>query len=321
MGAKELDILRPAETVYGKPVGQCIYCGSLHGLSKEHIIPYWMAGAYVLPKSSCSKCAKITRGFEDNLAYTAFLALRRQFNVQSRSKGGPTHFRMIIKKDEKEIETLVPIAQMPPFFSTWAFDPPGMIANRAMDAGIKNPRFAVFNFSEMLPREHRQSGKIVISTDPFNHMRLAAKIALGFFHFNRDMFKDYEPILSGVVLTGICAPYFIGGVEEDYDFTVPDMPESELLHLVETREEILPGDTLHVYLVTYMHLFVPMGGPRFSAVTARKRRVDTMLLRLHTALPLPTLYFGEIPREEVRLHIEWNEARPKNLEATSVVND
>jgi hypothetical protein len=53
-----------APTVYA-PVDRCIYCGSKGSpserLSKEHIVPYGLAGNWmILPQASCELCRRIT---------------------------------------------------------------------------------------------------------------------------------------------------------------------------------------------------------------------------------------------------------------------
>lgn len=43
---------------------ECIYCGATADLTREHIIPFGLEGALVLPIGSCRPCARITSEFE-----------------------------------------------------------------------------------------------------------------------------------------------------------------------------------------------------------------------------------------------------------------
>ena len=65
-------------------VNECIYCGSKSNLTDEHIIPYSLKGWVVLPKSSCTDCARITSMIE-SLA-KELRPVRRAINAGSRHK-------------------------------------------------------------------------------------------------------------------------------------------------------------------------------------------------------------------------------------------
>lgn len=67
-----------------RPVEKCIYCGATTGLSTEHIIPYGLGGRWVLPRSSCAACAKITGAFEGTCQRTILGPLRMHYNLPTR---------------------------------------------------------------------------------------------------------------------------------------------------------------------------------------------------------------------------------------------
>jgi hypothetical protein len=69
-----------------QPVGECIYCGSVSNLTKEHIIPFFAGGRWVLPEASCKKCAAITGKFEGEVARTIVGPLRMLYDLPSRRK-------------------------------------------------------------------------------------------------------------------------------------------------------------------------------------------------------------------------------------------
>jgi len=79
-------------------VGQCIYCKSFTALTKEHIVPYALGGTWVLPKASCSDCAKITTTFEGQFCRTILGPLRMLFNMPTRRpKERPKHLALKVK--------------------------------------------------------------------------------------------------------------------------------------------------------------------------------------------------------------------------------
>lgn len=67
-----------------RPVDSCIYCGNTSGLSDEHIIPYGLGGRWVLPRSSCAACAKITSAFEGTCQRTILGPLRMHYSLPTR---------------------------------------------------------------------------------------------------------------------------------------------------------------------------------------------------------------------------------------------
>ena len=66
--------------------GACIYCGAAGGLSDEHVVPYFLGGAHVIRKSSCGRCADITKKFEQKVARDLWGDARIAFDAPSRRK-------------------------------------------------------------------------------------------------------------------------------------------------------------------------------------------------------------------------------------------
>ena len=79
-----------------QPVGRCIYCGATKysidraKLSEEHIVPFCVDGAHILPEASCKKCAGKTGGDEQKLFGKSgpFRPLRVEAGSRSRGKDG-----------------------------------------------------------------------------------------------------------------------------------------------------------------------------------------------------------------------------------------
>ena len=79
-------------------VGRCIYCGGNKALSDEHIVPLGLGGRWVLPKSSCIECAKLTGAFERTCLRTMYGPLRMYFDLPTRRpKERPTQLPLKVK--------------------------------------------------------------------------------------------------------------------------------------------------------------------------------------------------------------------------------
>jgi hypothetical protein len=67
-----------------KPVRWCIYCGEKNPpFQKEHIIALGLDGGFILPESSCPKCAKITGGVEQDCLRRFFGLHREKIGIKS----------------------------------------------------------------------------------------------------------------------------------------------------------------------------------------------------------------------------------------------
>lgn len=66
---------------------KCIYCGKTNVfLGDEHIIPFSLDGAWIIPKASCKDCERITSKFEMSVARDMYLQLRTKEGFQTRRK-------------------------------------------------------------------------------------------------------------------------------------------------------------------------------------------------------------------------------------------
>lgn len=96
-GSAQFNLPKHAPRRYA-PVGKCIYCGSGEPLSDEHIIPYSAGGRWILPKSSCTECAKISSAFEGEFSRTIIGPLRMLYNMPTRRpKDRPPHLPLKVK--------------------------------------------------------------------------------------------------------------------------------------------------------------------------------------------------------------------------------
>lgn len=64
---------------------ECIYCGSIETeRSKEHVIPFSLGGDFVIHQASCSKCAKLTQKFEQDVSRESYKIVRAMLNIRTR---------------------------------------------------------------------------------------------------------------------------------------------------------------------------------------------------------------------------------------------
>lgn len=103
-------------------VGKCIYCGSVHDLTKEHVFPYSLQGKLVLPKASCKKCAAFTGAIEGRIAQM-YANFRQLQNIQTRN---PKQRKdKVIVKDPDGNDILIPNNAVAPIYPTIKFKLPG----------------------------------------------------------------------------------------------------------------------------------------------------------------------------------------------------
>jgi hypothetical protein len=100
-----------------KPVWVCIYCGrgkEKVTLGQEHIIPYALGGKLVLPRSSCTKCAKVTSAIEGRCTREMFAPLRTSMKAPTRHpKKRPKTAPIIIRDVNGERTIDMPVGDYP----------------------------------------------------------------------------------------------------------------------------------------------------------------------------------------------------------------
>ena len=183
------------ERVYSD-VGRCIYCGSTQALSDEHIIPYSLGGNFVLPKSSCAECARVTSSFEQTCMRTMYGPLRLLYNLPTRRrKERPEKLPLKVKfsADQSDWELVDVKQEEYPFLVTFPyFDAPGILAGRPLgesDGPTTNKLWIrggcpFASFDELLPALARKLNAHSLfpesKVDVSSFSRLLAKIALSF---------------------------------------------------------------------------------------------------------------------------------------------
>jgi HNH endonuclease len=172
-------------------IGQCIYCGSVDDLTKEHVLPYALGGHLVLNKASCKVCATVTGRLEQKLLRGHWWPYRKKLGLQSRTPSAGAELKpiKIIKASGEVIAGQIPLEDFVAAF-IFEFAPPMILAGEAQDG----EPFAKNAFLKMLgpmPTSAQVDGKpyILLQTDkvefPVNFqsgdlMRFLAKVAHGY---------------------------------------------------------------------------------------------------------------------------------------------
>lgn len=128
-----------------KPVGQCIYCGATKysidkvRLANEHIVPFCLDGAHVLPRASCLKCGEKTGKLENQFFSRdgTWRAARVHAGSRSRHNTNKT-VRLYVGKGADERAIDLPAATAPLWVIQLTFNRLGLLDGEPVDAFREN---------------------------------------------------------------------------------------------------------------------------------------------------------------------------------------
>jgi hypothetical protein len=127
-----------------EPVGRCIYCGSIKGLTDEHIFPKFLWGRAVLPKASCECCRRLTSAFELTCARFIFGRFRVVHDLPTdHPRKRPSRLSIEIEQNGDIQSVEAPIADYPGaplFLLTWA-EPGKLRGARRSNTGLQDVQF------------------------------------------------------------------------------------------------------------------------------------------------------------------------------------
>lgn len=249
-------------------VGRCIYCREFNSkdLTREHIIPYSLGGAFILGDASCPDHCKITSRFEEKFTRDMFGTYRAKHGLPSRkSKKQRSHESIFVDCGTHEEEQVVPLNDYPDVLMFPIFDNlPGILFHVPKGPATASRTLVLSNRQEVsrIAAQHKP-GRVHIkrknSTDAF--VRMVAKIAHGFAY--RDYGSNLSPLLLDIIEGKSIneAGYFIGG-------PASLMPGPETKHLHEVSSMVcFDGIEGHPYfLVVEVGLFSRHGAPQYVAV-------------------------------------------------------
>lgn len=250
------------------PVGQCIYCGSTNSLTKEHILPLGLGGNWILPKASCTDCARITGAFEQFCLRPMLGRLRIRLKLPTRRPNErpdelPFDF---FDPDGIRRKDTVPVDQMPITCFGFRFPAPGLLRGVVPNESFEGEMVAKLIGSDM--KEHLTSERVKIHLGAINVLafaRMLAKIGHSYAVAHLGL-GTFEPLLSPVILgTSPFASHLVGG-----DVSVPTPEAEPTLHHVYLQNCTSNGTE---YVLVAIRLFALFGMPRYHVVVGRSTAV------------------------------------------------
>lgn len=222
-------------------VGRCIYCGSTPStLGDEHIIPFSLNGALVLPDASCKDCEKITHRYERTVARMVFGNFRMKHNVQSRRvKRRPSHIEIgTLSPNGTRGKALVPVAEHPTMLFVYKFDQPTML--RSLPPEVEDFRWvpiSIFGKAELdaFIEKYHWDRTTSIKTVPVEFARTLAKIAYSYTvaEIGLDSFRPLPQTLDVILGRTTNVSYPVGG---DWEIPAPDPAGKHKLDMICTVE-------------------------------------------------------------------------------------
>ncbi len=267
------------------PVGQCIYCGSNQGpLSDEHVVPYGLSGTFVLPKSSCSRCADETSKLEMRLLRGHWWPYRQFLGLKSRRSKQPLpDLEVTIEHANGEkTPASLPLAKHS-FAMVFRLAPPTVLSGRVS----KEVPYAAEAFMRTLgpmPGAVRVGGK-VHRLEPHEKLnipvnfyapdlcRFLAKVAHSYAIYRRGLAACEEYFLPRFVLGEEAgAMTYVGGASSSIlGSWLPGNGTHALLDRVQ-------GQFLSVYVQLFRHQGEPP--PIYEVIVGRLRAAHLQVLEL-----------------------------------------
>jgi hypothetical protein len=267
----------PTPLITFDPVGMCIYCNSVDGLTDEHIVPKALNGTMVLPKSSCTRCAAITSKFERTIAQKTYGIMRIKRDYKSRrKKERPQSMPISYSTSKGVIKSLdLDLANYPDFNLIPSLPLPGILTKAPLTE--MNPEIGVSIIGD--PNEianaisliEKESGDENIKLSLSNHFvwsdfyRLLAKIAHGYLVAYVGQ-EGYIPLLPDLVLgRSSYLAHYIGGLDEGavhtmtYWLSLAILPSPDTGHIAEDEG----------YLAVYIQLLGGISMPMYQVICGK----------------------------------------------------
>jgi hypothetical protein len=257
---------QPTETF--DPVGFCIYCGTrAPPLTKEHIVPFGLAGNLVLPKASCKSCAAVTAAFEDTCLRRMFWSIRIQLGLPTRRpKERPECVPVdILDKNNQVIRTLdVDPAAIPPAVFFPLLPLPDLLLQRprmvqpTIDVWLVSyGEEAVIEFKKKIGAEKIRLGGL----DILAFMRMIAKI--GYCYAVKEFSKiGFKPIIISSIMNNYPKiGSFVGSKSRE-----PPPIEHDFIHRLSAYVDMIDDEP---HIIVRVRLFAFLGAPEYHVIVGR----------------------------------------------------
>jgi len=255
------------QTKVYQPAGVCIYCGTSDGkLSKEHVIPFGLAGTWILPAASCSECAKITSEVERFCLRPMLGPFRIRLNLPTRRPNDrPDHLRLeYIRVDGSREQTSIPASEFPVSCIGFRFPAPGILRGVLPSDDFDGELVVRQVMEEVRPHIKPEGQRVKPGTiNILQFARMLAKIGHSYAVAELGL-GAFEPMLPALILgKPASASHLVGG-----DASGP-VPESEsCLHHVFLQNCVSSGTE---YVLAAIRLFAFVGMPPYHVVVGRKK--------------------------------------------------
>lgn len=273
-------------------VGHCIYCGSkTNKLGDEHIIPYALNGALILPKASCKKCEKETHSYEYTVSRRVFGNFRMRYDIQSRrKKERPSHIKIgTIKNDGSIGKARVPVKEHPAMLFMYKFEESDYLkGNDEAKSKFNWVPVSIFSKKEldMFIEKYNWDRRVSFKTVPIEFARMLAKIAYSYSvaEIGLDSFTPFEQLKDVILNRSDNVSYLVGG---DWDIPKPDPAGNHLLQM------IYKVNKKKADIVVEIRLFPAFETPLYRVVVGQidlinKAHRDSFEIKLKTAHTITT---------------------------------
>lgn len=195
-------------------------------MGEEHIIPYALNGAMVLPMASCKNCEKETHSYEYTVCRRIFGNFRIRYNVRTRrKKDRPSHIEIgTISDDGTPGKTLVPATEHPVTLFLYKFEESDYLkGNKEEDAKFNWVPISIFSKKELdeLIEKYNWDRQLQVKTVPVEFARMLAKIAYSFAVAEVTLkgFTPFPQLIDVILNRNNNISWLIGG---DWDIPAPD---------------------------------------------------------------------------------------------------
>jgi len=209
------------------PVKSCIYCGNNQGnFGDEHIIPFSLNGAMILPEASCKTCEKETHKYEHTVARRIFGHFRIKYGVQTRRKNKRPEFVEIGTIDSAgNVGTRkIPYKECPVTLIMYKFEECDYLKGNAEEQTKFNwVPITIFSKKELdkLIADYNWDRKMQFMAVPNEFARMIAKIAYSYIVAELGLggFSPHKQLIDIILNKSDNISYLIGG---DWDIPPPD---------------------------------------------------------------------------------------------------
>lgn len=250
------------------PVGFCIYCGSKDGkLGEEHIIPYALNGALILPMASCKQCERETHTYEHTVCRRIFGNFRMRYKVRTRrKKKRPSHIEIgTIRSDGTPSKKLISIEEHPVTVVLYKFEESDYLkGNKEEDAHFNWVPITIFSKDELdeLIQKFGWDRKLEFKAVPIEFARMLAKIAYSYCvaEIGLEGFTPFNQLIDVILNKNDNISYLIGG---DWDIPASDPAGYHLISIVYTVRD---G---YADVIVEIRLFPAFETPLYRVVVGR----------------------------------------------------